>query len=80
MDSGWAWAAKHNALRVNEIHGEEEAKLILDDTFAFTEEEGELHQRESVMTLEALWPLHACLSALCLRTRMALCLLVDSAV
>ena len=58
MDSSWAWAAKHNALRVSEIHGEEEAKLVLEEGFSFKEEEGELHHRESVMQVEALWPVH----------------------
>lgn len=40
VDNAWAWAEKHSKLRDNEIHGEQEAKLILDDTFSFKESEG----------------------------------------
>lgn len=43
IDAGFAYAAKHNLLRVNEIHNEEEAKLVLDESFSMKEEENEKH-------------------------------------
>ncbi|CAK9113127.1 unnamed protein product [Durusdinium trenchii] len=33
IENAWTWAQNRNKLRKNEIHGEEEAKLILDETF-----------------------------------------------
>ena len=43
IDAGFAYAAKHSLLRVNEIHNEEEAKLVLDESFSMKEEENEKH-------------------------------------
>ena len=39
VDAAFEWAAKHSLLRTSEIHGEQEAKLILGDGFSFNEEE-----------------------------------------
>ena len=38
--SAWQWAASHNLLRVNKIHKEEEARLVLTDTFELCDETG----------------------------------------
>ena len=47
MDNAWAWASQRGKIRDNEIHGEEEAKLVLDDKFAFNEDEGFEHAEET---------------------------------
>ena len=42
ITSAWAWAdTKPGRKRVNEIHGEEEIRIILQDTFEFLEESGD---------------------------------------
>lgn len=41
IEAAWKWAAKTNNLRKNEIHGEEEARLLLSDTFCLLDEEGQ---------------------------------------
>ena len=41
MDNAFNWAAKHNKLRVSEIHGEEEGCLCLSDTFQLLDETGQ---------------------------------------
>ena len=41
VETAWKWAAKTGNLRKNEIHGEEEARLCLSDTFALLDEEGQ---------------------------------------
>ena len=53
IDHAWDWAREHCKLRVNPIHGEEEARLVLEDFFAHKNEHGsELHQSGS-FALEA---------------------------
>ena len=37
----WQWAHKTNNLRKNEIHQEEEARLLLTDNFELIDEEGQ---------------------------------------
>ncbi|CAE7762277.1 unnamed protein product [Symbiodinium pilosum] len=37
----WQWAQKTNNLRKNEIHQEEEARLLLTDNFELIDEEGQ---------------------------------------
>ena len=41
VEAAWKWAAKTGNLRKNEIHGEEEARLLLSDTFTLLDEEGQ---------------------------------------
>ena len=42
IQNAWNWADQHpSRKRVNEVHKEEEVRLILKDTFEFLEEEGE---------------------------------------
>lgn len=52
IDRAWDWAAKHGKLRENEIHGEEEAKLILDDTFSFKSASGSTETQEKNVVVE----------------------------
>ena len=42
ITNAWAWAdLKPGRKRVNEVHGEEEIRFILNDTFEFLEESGD---------------------------------------
>ena len=41
IEKAWAWAHQNKCLRKNEIHGEEEAKLILSEDFDLLDEEGQ---------------------------------------
>lgn len=41
IEKAWAWAHQHKCLRKNEIHGEEEAKLILSEEYDLLDEEGQ---------------------------------------
>ena len=52
VDTAWAWAAKHNQLRTNPIHGEEEAKLVLEDGFSYDEVEGDRTEQRTTMEVE----------------------------
>ena len=40
-DAAWQWARERNNLRVNEIHREEEARLILNEEFQMVDESGQ---------------------------------------
>ena len=40
MDRSWSWASQRNLVRTNPVHGEEEARLVLEDWFANENEEG----------------------------------------
>ena len=40
-DNAFEYASKHNLIRTNEIHQEQEAKLILEDGFSHEQVEGE---------------------------------------
>ena len=42
IENSWKWAASRNLLRKNGVHGEEEAKLIISETFDSRNENGEL--------------------------------------
>ena len=52
IDHAFAFASKSSLVRVSEIHGEEEAKLILDDSFGLEEEENETAQSRQRMTVQ----------------------------
>ena len=41
VDNSFAWAAANKKLRRNKVHGEEEARLVLEDWFDSTTEKGE---------------------------------------
>ena len=40
ISAAWSWASSTNNLRINSVHKEEEARLILSDTFDLVDEEG----------------------------------------
>ncbi|CAE7264460.1 unnamed protein product, partial [Symbiodinium pilosum] len=40
ITAAWQYAAAHNLLRVNKIHKEEEARLVLNETFQMIDETG----------------------------------------
>ena len=42
VDSSWRWAAARNLVRKNLVHGEEEAKLVLEESFDSKNESGEM--------------------------------------
>lgn len=46
IEASWKWAASRNLLRKNPVHGEEEAKLVLAETFANEKENGEMMEWE----------------------------------
>lgn len=52
-DNAFTWAAKHPGLiRVNEMHGEEEAKLVLSDSFEHVGREEECTTQRVEMEVE----------------------------
>ena len=52
VDAAFEWASKNALLLTSEIHGEQEAKLILGDGFSLNEEEGEEQNQSMSMTCE----------------------------
>ena len=52
ITNAWAWAERDNKLRKNEVHGEWEAKIILDDQFKFNEAEGFDLEQSTAMSVE----------------------------
>ena len=51
-DTGFEWATRHNLVRMSPIHGEQEAKLVLEDGFSFNTVEGETTQQSSRLEVE----------------------------
>ena len=55
ISNAWKWAdEKPGRKRVSEIHGEEEICIVLKDSFAFMEEEGEEIGMEGGLEIEAI--------------------------
>ena len=52
IESAFAWASANGLVRVNPVHGEEEARLILSDTFEVTDETGSMIEMEGNMEVE----------------------------
>ena len=42
VESSWRWAASRNLIRKNPVHGEEEAKLVLEESFEAKNQTGEM--------------------------------------
>lgn len=55
IDSSFSWAEARGLTRKNEVHGEDEAKLILDDGFSVVMEEGERQERGTTLNVEVTW-------------------------
>eukprot|EP00439_Symbiodinium_sp_Y106_P053480 s50_g7.t1 len=56
IEKAWAWAHQHKCLRKNEIHGEEEAKLILSEEYDLLDEEGQEIGMSGSIEMEASRP------------------------
>lgn len=57
VDNAWAFAARNNVLRTSEIHGEEEANLVLQESFSKKDEESLTTQQEMHFTVEVPCPI-----------------------
>lgn len=55
VDNAFSWAEKHRLTRTNVMHGEEEARLVLDDGFSTCEVEGETNQQGTTVETEESW-------------------------
>ena len=55
IDNAWSWAERNGRIRKNEVHGEEEAKLILDETFNYKDKTGQETNQEVNMAVEESW-------------------------
>lgn len=51
-DAAFDYAGKHNLLRTSPIHGEQEAKLVLEDGFSYDYVEEEAVEQSSKMEVE----------------------------
>ena len=51
-DSSFEWASKQNLIRTNPMHGEQEAKLILEDGFTYDHVQDEVVEQSTAMTVE----------------------------
>ena len=51
-DNGFEWATRHNLVRTSPVHGEQEAKLVLEDGFSFNTVEGETTQQSTRLEVE----------------------------
>ena len=55
IDNAWSWAERNGRIRKNEVHGEEKAKLILDETFNYKDKTGQETNQEVNMAVEESW-------------------------
>ena len=51
-DNSFAWAAARGLIRLNEVHKCEEAKLVLEETFASESEKGEKMETRGTAMVE----------------------------
>ena len=54
-DNAFDYAAKNNLIRTNEIHQEQEAKLVLEEGFSHDTVEGETSESRTTMVTEEFW-------------------------
>lgn len=52
VEKAWQWGNKTKNIRVNEIHGEEECRLILSDTFEATQKNSEQIDRTGQLNVQ----------------------------
>ncbi|CAE7455056.1 unnamed protein product, partial [Symbiodinium necroappetens] len=52
IDTAFKWASTHGLNRVNPVHGEEEARLVLNDTFQLCDETGQAMEFTGNMEVE----------------------------
>ena len=55
MESAWKWAASTGNLRRSEIHGEEEAYLLLSETYELLDQEGHEVQISGSFEMQVAW-------------------------
>lgn len=55
-DAGFEYASKNNLLRTSTIHGEQEAKLLLEDGFSLDQEQSESIEQSQNMEVEVACP------------------------
>ena len=53
MDNAFRWAGEKKLLRVNSVHGEEEAFLVLSETFELLDETGQTTELNGSIEVEA---------------------------
>lgn len=53
IQRAWQWAQSTGNLRTNDVHGEEEIRRVLHDTFKHKETREEEHTREGSIEVEA---------------------------
>ena len=51
-DNAFEWATKHSLVRVNPMHQEQEARLVLEDSFSFSTTEGETVDQSTSLQVE----------------------------
>lgn len=54
-DNAFEFAAKNNLLRQNQVHGEQEAKLLLEDGFSLDSVQEEIVEQRQHMEVEESW-------------------------
>lgn len=52
IDNSWAWATARGLVRKNAVHGEEEARLVLEDWFDGRNERGTEQRGEASVQVE----------------------------
>jgi len=68
-DNGFEYASRHNLLRTSQIHGEQEAKLLLDEAFSFDETHEQSTEQSQRMEVEESWQM--------IQGAMSFCFLID---
>ena len=51
-DSAFAWAQTHSKIRTNPVHGEQEALLVLNESFQLVDETGSTIQMQGQLEME----------------------------
>ena len=59
-DTAFEYAGRHGLIRTNEIHGEQEAKLVLSEGFNYEEEDLEVRQSCQRLTVKVSRLTHCC--------------------
>lgn len=59
IEKAWSWAQTHGRVRTNEIHGEQEIQVVVDEKFEMSKLDIEENERSGAITVEE--GLHACM-------------------
>ena len=52
MEKAWGWAQTHGRIRTNEVHGEQEIQVVVDETFEVSNKDIEENERSGSITIE----------------------------